>query len=159
MYRGPVAPQPGHFGSDLRALLGGLSRIVQLLFTGVPVITFLGSMSRFLWKFAGYLGCAAARTLPGLGDLATAEEVWSRSSVAWKRVRMASVLAIGLVGLRIYLRKRRIQSEENWESASEAEEMEVDVLPPIETIKSEEGHQPSPYPQFNQYSEDMWNHY
>lgn len=160
MYRAPVSPnQPGNFGSDLHALLGGLSRIVQLLFTGIPMITFLGTVSRFLWKFAIYLGCAAARTLPGLGDLATAEEAWSRSSVTWKRVRLASLVSIGLVGLRIYLRKRQIQSEENWESASEAEEMEVEVFPAIETIKSEEGRQPSAYPQFNQYQEDMWDHY
>ena len=156
MYRAPMSPsQPGNFGSDLRGLLGGLSRIVQLLFTGIPMLTFLGSVSSFMWKFAVYLG-----TVPGLGDLAAAEEVWSRSSVTWKRVKLASVLAIGLVGLRIYLRKRQIQSEESWESVSESEEMDVEVpLPAIETIKSEEGRQPSSYPQFNQYQEDMWDHY
>lgn len=167
MYRPPYqsapyqnAPnQPRNFGSDLRAMLGGMSRIVQLLFTGIPVISFIGTISRFLWKFAAYLGCATTRALP-MGDLAIAEEAWSRSAVTWNRVKLALLVAIGLVGLRIVLRKRQIEAEEGWESASETEEMEEAVpLPAPETIKSEEGRQPLGYPQMDQYQEDYWDNF
>lgn len=160
----PNAPnqpnQPRNFGSDLHAMLSGLSRIVQLLFTGIPVLSFIGTVSRFLWKFAAYLGCATTRALPAVGDLAVAEEAWSRSAVTWSRVKLALLVALGLVGLRIVLRRRQIEAEEGWESASETEEMEEAVpLPAPETIKSEEGRQPLGYPQMDQYQEDYWDNF
>ena len=168
MYRPPyqTAPyqnapnQPRNFGSDLRALLSGMSRIVQLLFTGIPVISFIGTISRFLWKFAAYLGSTTTKALPAVGDLAVAEEAWSRSAVTWNRVKFALLVAIGLVGLRIFLRKRQIEAEEGWESASEPEELEEQ--PPLtvpETIKSEEGRQPYAYPQMDQFQQDYWDNF
>ena len=163
MYRAPISRvpnQPGNFGSDLHALLSGLSRIVQLLFTGIPMITFMGSVSSFLGKFIAYLGCDTARTLP-VGDLAAAEEAWSTASViSGRRVKLALLVAIGLAGLRIFLRKRQIESEESWESASDQEEIEENVqIPAPETIKSEEGRQPYAHPQFDQYQEGLWDQY
>lgn len=168
MYRSPAYPgayqaqpnQPRNFGSDLRALLSGMSRIVQILFTGIPVISFVGTAFRFLWKFAGYLGCEASSAWPPVGDLATAESIWNKSTVTWSRVKLGVLVAISLIGLRIFLRKRQIEAEESWENPSETEEVEEpEIIPVPETLKSEEGRQPYAYPQIDQYQEDFWDHY
>ena len=165
----PQQPQggPRNFGSDLHALLEGMSRIVQLLFTGIPVITFVGTIARYLWKFVGFVGRSAARALPSIQQAALeGETVWAESGVSWNRVKVMTLLAVALVGVRILMRKRQIQAEETWDSSSSSEEeFEVpEEQPQPYSLKSEEdrGAQQS-LPQYEEqapaYPDDFWDQY
>jgi hypothetical protein len=126
-------------------MLEGMGRIVQILFTGIPVITFLGSVMRYAWKFLSFLGSSAAQALPSPAQ--AAEDIWSHQSLPWNHVKLAVLFAAGLISLRIIMRRRHIQAQELWESSSSSDEEvenEAEAAPAGLMSEEDRGVQPPP---------------
>ena len=133
-YRGPpmgqFPPNGGerNFGTDLHMFMDGLNRIVQILYSSIPVIELLRLLFRYTLKFCHYLGMRTVSLFYNSSRVEVLlEQVWADNrGGSWYRFGKFSVLlAIGAAAMWAYNRQSDLEMlEDAWE-----DEFEEDATP------------------------------
>mmetsp|Transcript_8045 Transcript_8045/g.15811 ORF Transcript_8045/g.15811 Transcript_8045/m.15811 type:complete len:172 (+) Transcript_8045:516-1031(+) len=136
MMRPPQQPQERNFGTDLHAFMDGLSRIVQIAYSSLPVIAFVKVVCKYAWKFCLFLGSSVVGRSTASYHLtdASLDLMWQKPSM---RGTMIKVAALALAFLLIYRSSGGSddsEMDEVWHASEEPEE--VQPQPPM--IRSEE---------------------
>ena len=108
----PNQPQQRNFGSDLHAFMDGLNRIVQILYSSIPVLELLKVVVKYSAKFCNHLGESLLSTLKYLKvpvpsvPSNTLEAVWETPS-QWRHAYKLGWILIGALLLyNLYYSKR-----------------------------------------------------
>lgn len=138
----PQQLQERNFGTDLHAFMDGLSRIVQIAYSSLPVIAFVKVVCRYAWKFCLFLGksiVGASSSQPQLTE-ASLDLLWQKPSM---RGIMVKVAALALAFLLLYRSSGGpddTDMEEAWKAADSIEEEREYPQPML--IRSEEDRLP-----------------
>jgi hypothetical protein len=130
-------PQPSqdqrNLGRDIHSFMDGLNRIVQILYSSIPVLEFLRFVAKYCWKFCGFLGgstldlLAVSNLLPWYINNASShdkllESMWSQPSKL--KIAMKALYLLGGLILLYTVYRRRNSLTEAWDEASSASDYE-----------------------------------
>lgn len=131
-------PQERNFGTDLHAFMDGLSRIVQIAYSSLPVIAFIKVVFRYAWKFSLFLGGSVvgrARPHAQLSE-ASLDLMWRRPSMKGTMVKVA---ALALAMILLYRSKGSPDDTDEMDNAwDSSQDTDQEAEDPQILIRSEE---------------------
>lgn len=130
-----------NLGRDIHSFMDGLNKIVQILYSSIPVLELLRFISKYCWKFCSYLGgstldiLALSNVIPWYSSHPEVllESMWNQPSKLKYLIKGLYLLA-GFVMLYTIYRRRNSLSDV-WEEESDKEgydisDEETEVLQP-----------------------------
>jgi hypothetical protein len=117
--------------------MDGLSRIVQIAYSSLPVIAFVKVVCRYGWKFCLYLGSSAIGSSSAYPQLteASLEILWQRPSMRGTLIKLAALALACIFLYRTASPTDETGLDDAWDEAEQSEE-ETNLQPQM--MRSEE---------------------
>ncbi|CAG9327601.1 unnamed protein product [Blepharisma stoltei] len=135
----PQPNQPNNFAVDVHSFMEGLSRVVQILYSSIPVLEFSKLIIKYSWKFLRHLGSSTFGTALNASGLShhinneqLMELLWKQPSQLPMILKGIAMLALAFALLVVYRRAQarnaKIEEEFDEFEVEEMQEEEKDVV-------------------------------
>lgn len=129
--------QPNNFATDIHSFMDGLSRLVQILYSSIPVLEFSKLLIRYVWKFLSHL---SSNTISQILNISSANHfessekvmdiLWNEPSNFANYMKGGAMLALGVIFYAVYkqrtARKMSIEELDEFEQVYEIDQEKVE---------------------------------